>query len=193
MSLSPDSFCLQCSDALVLQRYDRFCNGAPDMPTSAVNDALAAAFCFGHNPRSQEELLALLDIDRNGSISRDEFYRAARRAGEVERWLLRLPLASIVSDAISAALTFSSASPEDDPLRQLSALTSEQVSCYVLLAYNMFRFSHLRAAARHHVCIPSRPLPVHRRGYCFIAASLRNTGSRHAAAARRLRKQVFSL
>jgi hypothetical protein len=134
VSLSPEFIFPQCSDALVLQRYDRFCNGAPDMSTSAVNDALAAAFCFGHNPRSQEELLALLDIDRNGSISRDEFYRAARRAGEVERWLLRLPLASIVSDAISAALMVSSASPEDDPLRQLSALTSEQVPYYALFA-----------------------------------------------------------
>ena len=113
------------------------------MPTSSVNDALDAAFCFGHNPRSQEELLALLDIDRNGSISRDEFYRAARRAGEVERWMLRLPLASIVSDAMSAALTFSSASPEDDALRLLSALTSEQVRHILLFAYNILTFTQL--------------------------------------------------
>jgi hypothetical protein len=69
----------------------------------------------------------MLDIDRNGSISRDEFYRAARRTGEVERWLLRLPLTNIVSDAISAALTFSSVPPDDDALRQLAALTSVQV------------------------------------------------------------------
>ena len=98
------------------------------MPTSAVNDALAAAFCFGHNPRSQEELLALLDIDRNGSISRNEFYRAALQAGELQRWLSRLPLTSIVSDAISAALTCSSVPFEDDTLRQLAALSSDQVT-----------------------------------------------------------------
>ncbi len=179
--------------AFTLHRYDRFCNGAPDMPTSSVNDALAAAFCFGHSPRSQEELLALLDIDRNGSISRDEFYRAARRAGEVERWLLRLPLASIVSDAISAALPFSSVSPEDDPLRQLSALTSEQVQCGVLFAYNPFQYSNFRAAGRYHVCVHSRYLPLHRRRNQRTAASIRTAGSCHAAAATRLRQQVLGL
>jgi hypothetical protein len=129
-----------------LYRYDRFCNGAPDMPTSAVNDALAAAFCFGHNPRSQEELLAMLDIDRNGSISRDEFYRAARRAGEVERWLLRLPLTNIVSDAIYAALTFSSVSPDDDALRRLAALTFEQVVCSYVCSFTILTRAQLQGA-----------------------------------------------
>ena len=98
------------------------------MPSSVVNDALSAAFCFGHNPQNQEELLAMLDIDRSGTISLDEFIRAARSAGDLERWLQRLPLASIISDAMSAALNFSSQSNEDNALRQVASVTSHQVS-----------------------------------------------------------------
>jgi hypothetical protein len=118
--------------------YNRFCDGGTDMPCSVVNDALSAAFCFGHNPQSQEELLAMLDIDRNGSISLDEFIRAARSSGDVERWLLRLPLTNIVSDAISAAVSRASLSTDDNSLRQLASITPEQVTIHFSTSYSPF-------------------------------------------------------
>ena len=118
------------------------------MPCGVVNDALSEAFCFGHNPQSQEELLAMLDIDRNGSISLEEFIRAAHSSSDIERWLLRLPLTNIVSDAISAAVTLTSTSTEDHSMRQFAAITTDQVAkqCNVMSSPSLTPAAQLHCA-----------------------------------------------
>jgi len=88
-------------------------------------------------PGKEEELFKLSDIDEDGGLDRDEFFRAISMPSELEPWASTLPLDKLLAACMEEALAGAAASP--DPLRKVAALSPQEIAEVVAYFSGAFR------------------------------------------------------